>query len=50
MYPKIILKLVLSIHYSIVFIFEAMNAQVSLMSGFWFANFPRDFYYVTCHL
>ena len=45
-----ILKLVMSIQYSIVFFFEAMNEQVSLMSGFWFANFPRDFDYVTCHL
>ena len=40
----------MSIQYSIVFFFEAMNEQVSLMSGFWFANFPRDFDYVTCHL
>ena len=38
----------MSIQYSIVFFFEAMNEQVSLMSGFWFANFPRDFDYVTC--
>ena len=40
----------MSIQYSTVFFFEAMNEQVSLMSGFWFANFPRDFDYVTCHL
>ena len=45
LYPKN-----LKIQYSIVFFFEAMNEQVSLMSGFWFANFPRDFDYVTCHL